>query len=94
MGAKRSFQPSTSCYHIYLLADKLRNSIFECKEARALLLLGISQRNMFIQALTAIFKSNKLHSSCKGGHKLNHLWKQAAIIYCNCMMKNVVSEQY
>ncbi len=46
-------QPSASGYHFCLLADKLRNSIFECKEARTLFFKETPREMCLVQILSA-----------------------------------------
>ncbi len=83
-------QPSArSCYLFCLLAGKLRNSIFECKEAISFF-LGNLQRNVFFQALSAIFKSkNDLTSSCNA---IAQPFMETSCYNCNCMIYVIVSE--
>ena len=90
-------KPSDLLYMFCLHANEIQRFLFSSPQAKAAFLSIKEPRRTFvavvIQKLESNAKTAKLvNTTCTVGHSIKSFLEMAASAYCNCMMKNYVSE--
>jgi hypothetical protein len=90
-------KPSDLMFLFCLHVHELHKSIFGKKEVKEQFLRSNNHRAVFAQLIWEKLSvqentSNMLKAECSRGHECEPMLKQASIAFCNCMMKNYVSE--
>jgi hypothetical protein len=90
-------KPSNLLFLFCLHVHEFHKSIFSKQRIREQFMKARNQREVFAQLVrdklsTQENTQSMLRVECSKGHECNTMFRQASVTFCNCMMKNYVSE--